>query len=554
MKREGHEKRSHISLKRSLYVYLFCLLSIPMYADKEIDALARELDYLINNKHIFNEKKEKAINDLKRLLNITTSPEQQYEINQRLYGEYKSYMPDSAIYYVQKNLQIAESLGKDSLVYRSEMQLSFLYSSIGMYRESENLLEHIEVDLLPKNLRSDYYETYCLFFKHYNGGINYDSFFPFWENEIYRDSLLSTLDTFSYKYKINLATKHIKFGLIEPAKEILLQLLQTKSPDTPEYAMITSLLGFVYRNEGIPELEKKFYILSAIADLKNSIKENASMLQVALLYYKEGDIAKAFRYAQAAMEDAVFCKVQFRTAQSSKYYPIINASYQAIEAKAKSRLLFNITLMSILTVFLILFIIRIKKQMKNISVIKEELSDTNSKLYLLNDKLNKNKDQLLKSNYIKEQYIVQIFDLCSAYIDRMEEYRKTLYKSANNNKLDELLRKLRYTTTLDNETEFYKYFDNIFLGIYPTFVAEFNALLVPMEQIILKTDNQLNTELRIYALLRLGITDNTKIAAFLRCSMSTVYNYRTKMRNRAIVSRDEFENIVMSIGKMHRVN
>ncbi|MDR0430524.1 MAG: DUF6377 domain-containing protein [Tannerellaceae bacterium] len=554
MKREGHEKRSHISLKRSLYVYLFCLLSIPMYADKEIDALARELDYLINNKHIFNEKKEKAINDLKRLLNITTSPEQQYEINQRLYGEYKSYMPDSAIYYVQKNLQIAESLGKDSLVYRSEMQLSFLYSSIGMYRESENLLEHIEVDLLPKNLRSDYYETYCLFFKHYNGGINYDSFFPFWENEIYRDSLLSTLDTFSYKYKINLATKHIKFGLIEPAKEILLQLLQTKSPDTPEYAMITSLLGFVYRNEGIPELEKKFYILSAIADLKNSIKENASMLQVALLYYKEGDIAKAFRYTQAAMEDAVFCKVQFRTAQSSKYYPIINASYQAIEAKAKSRLLFNITLMSILTVFLILFIIRIKKQMKNISVIKEELSDTNSKLYLLNDKLNKNKDQLLKSNYIKEQYIVQIFDLCSAYIDRMEEYRKTLYKSANNNKLDELLRKLRYTTTLDNETEFYKYFDNIFLGIYPTFVAEFNALLVPMEQIILKTDNQLNTELRIYALLRLGITDNTKIAAFLRCSMSTVYNYRTKMRNRAIVSRDEFENIVMSIGKMHRVN
>jgi hypothetical protein len=525
-----------------------------MYADKEIDALARELDYLINNKHIFNEKKEKAINDLKRLLNITTSPEQQYEINQRLYGEYKSYMPDSAIYYVQKNLQIAESLGKDSLVYRSEMQLSFLYSSIGMYRESENLLEHIEVDLLPKNLRSDYYETYCLFFKHYNGGINYDSFFPFWENEIYRDSLLSTLDTFSYKYKINLATKHIKFGLIEPAKEILLQLLQTKSPDTPEYAMITSLLGFVYRNEGIPELEKKFYILSAIADLKNSIKENASMLQVALLYYKEGDIAKAFRYTQAAMEDAVFCKVQFRTAQSSKYYPIINASYQAIEAKAKSRLLFNITLMSILTVFLILFIIRIKKQMKNISVIKEELSDTNSKLYLLNDKLNKNKDQLLKSNYIKEQYIVQIFDLCSAYIDRMEEYRKTLYKSANNNKLDELLRKLRYTTTLDNETEFYKYFDNIFLGIYPTFVAEFNALLVPMEQIILKTDNQLNTELRIYALLRLGITDNTKIAAFLRCSMSTVYNYRTKMRNRAIVSRDEFENIVMSIGKMHRVN
>ena len=131
----------------------------------------------------------------------------------------------------------------------------------------------------------------------------------------------------------------------------------------------------------------------------------------------------------------------------------------------------------------------------------------------------------------------------------MEDYRKTLYKLGINRQYEELIKILKSTTVVDNELdELYTHFDSIFLSLYPTFVTDFNSLLAENEQIVLKSGDLLNKELRIYALLRLGITDNVKIAGFLRCSMSTIYNYRTKMRNKAAIDRDEFEDMVMKIG------
>ncbi len=217
-------------------------------------------------------------------------------------------------------------------------------------------------------------------------------------------------------------------------------------------------------------------------------------------------------------------------------------------------------LISILTVFLILLVAYVYKQMKKLSRIKEVLSETNKKLLGLNEEINGTNDllnqrngQLWESNQIKEQYIAQFLDLCSTYIDKMEDHRKTLYKLGINRNYEELIKKLRSTTVVDKELdELYAHFDNTFLSLYPTFVSDFNSLLADDEQITLKAEDLLNKELRIYALLRLGITDSTKIAAFLRCSMSTIYNYRTKMRNKAAANREEFEDTVMKIGTMNR--
>lgn len=547
-------KNKLFNVRQNLCISFFCLLSISVYAENEIKALTDYLDHIIDNKHLFSQQKEQGINDLKRLLNIADlSLEQEYDINQKLYNEYQKYMLDSAICYTKKNLRITELLGKDFLNYKSALQLATLYSCLGLYRESENILKNINTNILPPELHSDYYEAYCSFFRHYGGGIYPRSKNLLQQEELYQDSLLSTLAPSSYKYKINLATKYTNLGQTNEARELLLNLLETEDIDTPEYAMITYYLGAVNKIDGNPDLEKKYYTLSAITDLKNSIKENASFQSLALIYYETGDITRAFKYTQSAIEDAVFCNVQFRTAQMSKFYLIINSSYQAREYKAKSRILLYFLLISILSLFLILLIIYIYRQMKKISAIKEELSNTNSKLTRLNNKLNENNDRLLESNYIKEQYIAQFFDLCSTYINKMEGYRKTLYKIASNRQFEELIKRLKSTALLEEEVEeLYMHFDSIFLHIYPTFVSEFNALLIEEEQIVLKSGNLLNTELRIYALLRLGITDSTKIASFLRCSMSTVYNYRTKMRNKAVVSRDEFENEVLNIGTTHR--
>ena len=229
--------------------------------------------------------------------------------------------------------------------------------------------------------------------------------------------------------------------------------------------------------------------------------------------------------------------------------------YKSDSEKTNSRLKRYLMLISVFSAFLIVLVLYVYKQLKKRSRIKEELSRANLKLKELifelnetNNRVNERNEQLSESNQIKEQYIAQFFHQCSSYIDKMEEYRRTLYRMAINRHYEELIKKMKSTSDVESELEeLYAHFDSIFLGLYPTFVSAFNSLLSKDEQITLRADGLLTRELRIYALLRLGITDGSQIASFLRCSLSTIYNYRSKMRNKA-TDRDQFEDLVMKIG------
>lgn len=551
----------NISFRKSFFLLLFCLANaVSVYAKDDLKAMSDDLTYIINNKEIFTRQKEQQINSLKKLLEAKdASLEYTYEINRQLADEYKKFKLDSAICYAEKNVEISRALNDTDRRYLTEIKLATLYSYAGRFFESKKMLEGMNAQELPEKLLPDYYEAYSRFHEHYGAMSNQSKYR---EVELYRDSLLAVLDTASFTYKINIVHRYLNQRKTDEAQSLLTELLETEEADTPEYALITHYLGAVAGRLGQREMEKKYFILSAITDARNSIKENTSYHRLARIYYDSGDISKAFLYAQSAIEDAVSSGVQFRTAQMSEFYSIINASYQLKEAKTNATLKRYLSLISILSFFLILLVLYIYKQMKKLSRVKEELSLTNQKLLELNLELNEANSQLndknlelSESNYIKEQYIAQFFDLCSAYIDKMEENRKTLYRLGINRQYEELMKRLKSTSAVDKELdELYMHFDSIFLSLYPTFVADFNALLAPEEQINLKNDDLLNKELRIYALLRLGITDSTKIAGFLRCSMSTVYNYRTKMRNKAAINREEFEERVMKIGLTNRQN
>lgn len=540
-----------VPFKRVFLIFLLLAVNLSSFGKDDLKSLVDYLDGIMTNKPQFANQKEQRINGLKDLLTAKNSSlEYEYELNLKLYDEYKKFKLDSAIYYIDRNLEIADQLNNTKLVQTCEIQLASLFSYSGMHREAEEILKNINSKALPKDLLADYYEVYARFFEHYSAVSSQHAYYP--QIEMYRDSLINVLDSTQYRYKINLAHKYINMGRIDDTERVLLKLLDSAEADSPEYALITHYLGAVNRIKKNSDLEIKYYTLSAIVDTKNAIKENASFQRLATIYYEKGDIDRAFRYTQSAIEDAVFSGVQFRTAQMMKFYSIINASYQEEEAKSKSQLQQNLILISVLTLFFILLVIYVYLQMRRTSRIKEQLSLTNDKLTLLNDELNASNDSLSEANHIKEQYIVHFLDLCSDYIDKMEDYRKELSKIALNNQFDKLMKKLKSTEFVDDEVEeLYKNFDSVFLSLYPTFVSDFNALLAEDEQIILKSEDLLNKELRIYALLRLGITDSIKISTFLRCSISTVYNYRTKIRNKAIVSRDDFENIVMKIGGMH---
>lgn len=531
-----------------LLLLLSGLLALASCRQNETQSLSEYLDYVIENKHIFEAEKEERISRLRNLLGVSNlTPEQEYEINTKLYEEFRKYKLDSAIRYVERNLEIARQLDNKRLTYLSNMYLAQLYSFSGMCVEANQILRSIRSSELPCDLLPVYYEANNRYFQHYATLSSQRSHLH--EMNIYRDSLMMVSDPGSFRYRIHLSYKLMGNGKMDEARAILDELLEEVGKDTPLYAETAYAYGCFYRLNKDPEAEKKYFMLSAIADAKSAVKENASFHTLALMYYDQGDLSRAFKYTQAAIEDAVFSNVQFRTTQMSKFYSIINSIYQAKEAKSKSKLQHYLILISVLSLFLVLLFIYVYQQIHKLYRIKEELSRTNGRLMQLNDELHEKNTQLTDSNIIKEQYIARFFDLCSMYIDKLEDYRKSLNKLAQNRQIDELYKQLKSTSMMENELdELYKNFDAIFLNLYPSFVADFNALLVEDERIVLKSEDLLNKELRIYALLRLGITDSVKIASFLRCSLSTVYNYRTKARNKAAISREDFEKMVMRIG------
>lgn len=541
-------------LKKGFLLLLVAMsvASGALYANNDLKLLTDSLRRMIDEKPSYVHKKEVRINRIKSKLKGTLTSEQEYKINIQLYNEYKKFVVDSAIRYIDRNVELARKMDKSYLKYESSLKLSLLYSMCGRYRDAELILEDIKTSELPRELLPVYYETYSRFWEYYSISATNNRYGK--QRAAYQDSLLALLDHNSFDYKLSRAYYYGGRDSIK-AKEIIRELLETEEVGSPNYAMITHSCAGMYRYMKQPDEVKKYYMLSAIADIQNATRETASLQALALIQYEERNLADAFKFTQSAIDDVVSSGIHFRAMEIYKFYSIINSAYQAEQAKSKSNLVTFLISTSIILFFLILLVVCIYVQMRKILRIKRALAQSNEKLLRLNDKLNTVNKELNDTNYqlceisnVKEQYIAEFFDVCFSYISKMEKYQNVLYKYAINRYYEELIKKLKSSTLIDEElSALYARFDKVFLGLYPTFVSDFNALLKEGEQIVLKPDALLNRELRIYALLRLGITDSGKIANFLRCSTSTVYNYRTKMRNKAAVDRDEFENEIMKI-------
>jgi len=195
----------------------------------------------------------------------------------------------------------------------------------------------------------------------------------------------------------------------------------------------------------------------------------------------------------------------------------------------------------------------LNRHVDELSEAHQMLADVNKELSEVNEKLKISNSKLQESNYVKEEYIGYVFSICSSYISKLEEYRKSINRKLKAGKIDDIKSLTSSTTIVQSELkEFYHSFDAIFLHVYPDFVEDFNSLLRPEERVVLKEGELLNTELRIYALVRLGISDSVKIAEFLHCSPQTVYNNRLRTRNKAIIPKEEFAETVRSLGKMQK--
>lgn len=517
----------------------------------EIQQIEKQFDEMLPKEGYYQKQKVEAINQLKTSANNKTLSQQQlFDINYQIFQSYKKFQCDSALVYIDKCKQLIPAQN-DSLNYIVDLDIAAINSTNGQYIEAENTLNAINRNKIPKSLLPKYYETFGNFYSHYGQSTNGEEFYQ--KSEKYRDSLLSVLDTNGSTYKLTLAVKNLFTGNKADSKKTLLQLLTLEKDNLEKKAYIAYLLGILYKQDKNIELQQYYFTMSAIADIQFVNKDNASFQDLALTYYEIGDVDRAFITIDKSIQNAIFCNVRYRIIEGTSFYPIINAAYQKKINDQNQKLLINIVLISVLTLILIIGIVVIFKQNGKLKLIRSQLSETNNQLLQLNAQIHKNNVELSESNHIKEEYIAQFFDMCSSYIEKIDVLRKSLLKRVNNNQTKELISDLKSTTLIEQEvTDLYLNFDTIFLNLYPYFIDDFNSLLKEDERIYPKKGELLNTELRIFALIRLGIDDSIKIANFLRYSLRTVYNYRTKVRNKASVNRDEFENLVKEIGNIDR--
>ena len=547
-------------MKKVILIFVTIVLSGLLYAkdNKSTDALLREIDGIIKKRQTYGAEKEARIADLKKLLVEAASDEQRYGFCGRLFDEYRAYNLDSSFVYAQRKEELAHRLNKLDYLDDSAMNMAEVMGTTGMYKEALELLGKIDKKTLPDYLYGYYYHLYRTIY-----GLMGDYAVTekakkeyYRMTDLYRDSLLQINASDSLGHALVMADKCIVHARYDEAIDMLMEYYSKPSLDDHAQAMITYTISEGYRLKGDKQGQKHYLALSAIADLKSAVKEYVSLRKLASLVYEEGDIDRAYNYLKCSLEDATLCNARLRTLEISQVFPIIDQAYQLKTKRQQQEMKVSLICISLLSVFLLVAIFFVYKQMKKVAAARREVVDTNTLLQELNEELHDSNSQLKEmnhtlseANYIKEEYIGRYMDQCSTYLDKMDLYRRSLNKIAAAGRVEELYKAIKSSQFLDEELkEFYANFDVTFLQLFPSFVEDFNALLTePMQP---KPGELLNTELRIFALIRLGITDSTKIAQFLRYSVTTIYNYRTRVRNKAVGERDEFEAKVMQIGKV----
>ena len=559
--------------------FLFCL---PIYSEvsysRELEEIFSKLDEMILRREEYRGMKEERIRMLQKQFNNQVSIEESFYVNKLFYEEFYVYNADSAMAYADKNLDIALQLKRKDWEYVWKINKSFLLTATGLLKEAEDELKSVPVKELSGDVLTDYYGQMVYLWSHfgqYTGSQSENVQRSYLDKErMYRDSVYSVVKP---SHPLYLWYKGCYFqyqGEDEMRKVIpeLTQVLDSASLETRYDAMNAYILGSIYRDLGDMDNYMKYLAYSSMADITSCNKDIASLEELGTFLFSLGDIDRAYSYINYCLQNALFYNNRVRIMGISGIIDQINGVFQEHMRQQGERVRSYLVIVSVLSVVLLLSIIYIYYKLRqlatsrsklremngelnrhvyDLSEAQKQLKEVNDKLQALNVELKDVNAQLRESNYVKEEYIGYVFSICSNYINKLEEYRKNINRKIKTNQIDEVKAMTDRPTMAQKELkEFYKNFDAIFLHVYPSFVSDFNELLLPEERIVLKEGELLNTELRIYALVRLGINDSVKIAEFLHCSPQTVYNNRLKVRNKAIVPKEQFAETVRLLGKM----
>lgn len=494
----------------------------------------RALDELVRNRQVYHRERDMRADSLRSMLSDTTSHYERFEIYGRLVETFRSYDLDSQQYYTEARLVMAQS--------PFECQVSLLnYSEVlmrsGMYHEAicymdSALQQPLNPVLAPYygHLRRTLYGLMADFAITRREHERYVAI-----TQQYRDTMMAVHPAGTFLHELVRADYLYVSGLYDSALHVLSCYEQAHEVDgEDETAVFAITRAMIYHALGDTEHEKQQLILSAEADIRHAVREYISLRELAVLLYHEGDIDRAYRYMQCAVVDASEGSNRVRSIETNTLFPVVEQAYLKKEKQRQYWAMMWILAHVALIALLVLFLIYANRQRRKLATLNSRLEQSNS--------------ELMRSNHISTVYVGRYMEMASLLIDHFDEWRKQLKTLANRqsyDKLSSLLNSQRFTQ--EQLDTFYHDFDAAFLDIFPDFVPKVRALLVEDADLRIKNGEKLNTDLRVLALIRLGITDSRQIAGFLRYSLSTIYNSRTRMRNLAREDREHFEQQVADI-------
>jgi hypothetical protein len=528
---------------------------------QNVDSLLVVLEETMSKRAEYDAAKEQKIAVMMSdLSEEEISFEKQFFITKNLISEYEYYSFDKTLQFIDRNIQLAKTVGNNTMLLESNLNLARVLATSGRYIESIDVLDEIDRSIISERLLKDYFFNYKKCYSELRYFSNMTSINVKYNNlyTAYSDSLnleVSKLDKNSIEYLSSIEQNYRDANEYGKALEVNANILSLTESGHREYSLATFNRSYMLRDYlNDDEGQKTNLILSAISDIQSSVKDNASLSDLASKLFEEGALEKAHKYINYSLEDARFYNSKLRSLSISKVLPDISNGFEEMIKKQSDEQKQQLIYISILSLFLSITIILIYTQNKKIKAGRSELKAANNKLEKLNqellsanEKLNRLVKELSEVDKVKEHYIGLFLNLYSEYISKLNTYRKLVNKYVKNNQMNALLKLSKSKQIIEDEIEiFNKNFDGSFLHIHPNFIPSVNQLLNEHKQIVIEDDGKLNTELRILALIRLGITSSSKIARILRYSVNTIYNYRASIKNRA-KDKSNFEVLIKNI-------
>jgi DNA-binding CsgD family transcriptional regulator len=527
-----------------LFLLLYALMLFsPSNGSVNAD-LFKDLEEAIKQKDYYTQKKLEKIHLLTEKLHFyedDKNSQMDYFTCLELFYEYQSFVYDSAFTYVEKAKMKALEIKDPTLLSYAKIRQGFVLLSAGLFKEAIDTLMVIPVMELPDTIKCEYYSVIAR--SYYDlADYNHDPPFAIKYRRIgnqYLDSALLYVPENSNNFWAIESLRRMKIPDWRGARYAFEYWMQNHDLPRHHYAIATSSLGYIYSTTGHTDKAIEFLTKAAIADIKTATKETVALRNLANILFQQGEKKKAYRYIVMALEDATYYNARHRKIEIATILPIIEGERLAVVEGQKIKLIGYILALTILSILVLVFLLVIYRQLGKINKVKLILQETNQHLNLINK-------NLVEANKIKEEYIGYFFNINSEFIEKIDAFQKSIYRKVVSRQFDDILSMVKSTDLKRERENLYQNFDEIFLKLFSNFVAEFNNLLAEEDRIVLKKDELLTPELRIFALMRLGIRDNEKIARFLNYSVNTIYTYKTKIKSKTIF-REQFEEKLMAI-------